>query len=184
MRSKQPPGSALLLDQASGSRPLYVIDTSALVDAWTAYPIRTFRAAVWGRLAALAAEGRLTAPEEVRHEIGRRNPNLRAWANDTAPLFRGPDEDFVARWVRVVAECPYLVPLGRLYAADSWIVALALQLHEEEQAKLFSMPCYVITHEQRQATAGKLKIPDACAHFGLASIRFHRIFGLEGWEAE
>lgn len=105
-----------------------------------------------------------------------------AWANDASPLFRAPDEGFVQRWARVVAEYPYLVHLGRRYAADSWVVALALQLDEEQKARLFRAPCYVITHEQRKATSGKLKIPDACLGLGLTAIRFHRIFDLEGWK--
>ena len=181
-RSRPKHGGAPLADAGGegGTPPTYVIDTSALVDGWSNYPHRTF-ARVWDRLAALAAEGRLTAPDEVRNELNRRDAALRAWASD-AGLFRSPDEGFVACWARVVAECPYLVPLGRLYAADTLVVALALQIHEEERAKLFTAPCYVVTHEQRKATSGKLKIPDACDHLGLEHVRFVKIFELEGWE--
>lgn len=168
-------------EASGGARPLYVLDTSALVDGWTLYPIRTFDAVVWSRLADLASEGRLVAPEEVRHEISRRDERLKAWANGS-PLFRAPDDDFIACLAKVVAECPYLVSLGRRYAADSWVVALALQLQEAEQSKLFAAPCYVITHEQKKLTSGKLKIPDACDHFSLTPIRFHQVFELEGWE--
>jgi predicted nucleic acid-binding protein len=167
-------------DEAS-TKPIYVIDTSALIDLWLTYPHRTFDR-LWERFTALAAAGRLIAPEEVKHEISRRDENLKAWAAEADGLFRTPDDGFIACLARVVPECPYLTPLSRRYAADAWVVALALQLQESEQGKMFGAPCYVVTHEQKVTQPGKLKIPDACDHYGLRYIRMVRIFELEGWE--
>jgi hypothetical protein len=82
---------------------------------------------------------------------------------------------------RVVADCAYLVNLGRRYSADAWVVALALQLQEAELGKMFSTPCHVVSHEVKATQPGPLRIPDACDHFDLDHIRLVRIFELEGW---
>lgn len=162
--------------------PLYIIDTSALVDMRVGYPRRVF-SNLWDRMAGLAGEGRLMAPEEVRHEVERRDDDLYDWCKTTTGLFRGADEAFWAAMARVVAECDYLVPLGRRYAADSWVVALALREHEAQQATLFAADCVVVTHERRELNKGaRLRIPNACDHFGLRCARLVDIFTREGWE--
>jgi hypothetical protein len=169
-----------LPDAASSADPIYVIDSSALIDLRRDYPRATFDR-LWERFAELAAAGRLIAPEEVRLEIGRRDDDLKAWASAAEGLFRAPDQGFMSCLARVVDECDYLVPLGRRYAADSWVVALALQLHEAEAGKMFPTPCHVVSHEVKGPVSGRLHIPDACEHFGLSHIRLVRVFDIEGW---
>jgi hypothetical protein len=160
--------------------PIYVIDSSALIDLRRDYPRRTF-GRLWDRFGDLASEGRLIAPEEVRHEIGRRDDELKDWAAQNDALFRAPDAEFMAYLARVIDECSYLVDLGRLYSADPWVVALALQLHEAEIAKMFPTPCHVVSHETRGKASGRPHIPDACDHLGVSHIRLVRIFEVEGW---
>jgi hypothetical protein len=170
-----------LPDDGASAGPIYVIDSSALIDLRRDYPRKTF-GKLWQRFADLAGEGRLIAPEEVRHEIGRRDDELKDWAASADGLFVAPDADFMACLARVVAECDYLINLGRRYSADPWVVALTLQLQEAEQGKMFPTPCYVVSHEVKAAQPGPLRIPDACDHFDLSHIRLVRIFELEDWE--
>jgi hypothetical protein len=163
-----------------GGRPVYVIDSSALIDLRVQYPFKTF-ARLWQRFADLVSVGRLVAPDEVRHEIGMRDDELKAWAGSVDGLFRPPDDEFMAYLARVVAECEYLVRLSRPYSADPWVVALALQLHEAETDKLFPSPCRVVSHEVRVNQPGRRGIPDACNHFGLTDIRLVKVFEIERW---
>lgn len=161
---------------------VYVIDTSALVDLRLDYPLTVF-ARLWDRFVSLARDGRLLAPEEVRHELGRRDDELKRWASGVEGLFRAPDVAFMASLARVVREFEDLVDLGRRYSADAWVVALALQLHESEQATLFPRPCVVITHERRETNPGaRLRIPNACDHYGLGCLRLRDVFVAEGWQ--
>ena len=79
------------------------------------------------------------------------------------------------------------IPLWRcsvLYAADSWVVALALEMHEEEQDKLMRRPpSRVISHEERITQPGaRLRIPNACDQYGLRCVRLVTVFVEEGWE--
>lgn len=167
---------------ADAPPPLYIIDTSALIDMRVDYPRRVF-SGLWDRMAALAGEGRLMAPEEVRHEVARRDDELKEWCQKTDRLFRGSDEAFWAAMTRVVAECEYLVALDRRYAADSWVVALALREHEAQQSTLFAAECLVVTQERREVNPGaRLRIPNACDHFKLPVARLVDIFVREGWE--
>lgn len=167
---------------AEAPASLYIIDTSALIDMRLDYPRRVF-SGLWNRMAALAGEGRLMAPEEVRHEVARRDDELMAWCQKTDGLFRGSDESFWAAMTRVVSQCDYLVALDRRYAADSWVVALALREHEAQQSTLFAAECLVVTHERREVNAGaRLRIPNACDHFKLPFARLVDIFVREGWE--
>lgn len=169
-------------DAGGNPLPLYVIDSSALIDLRLIYPLKTF-GRLWQRFADLAGEGRLFAPDEVRQEISRKDDELKEWAADVDSLFRNPDDDFMACWARVVRECDYLVPLNRRYSADSWVVALALQVKEAERAKLFGAECHVISHEERPNKPGAPgKIPNACDFYGLSHIRLVKIFELEEWE--
>ena len=167
---------------AEGPAALYIIDTSALVDMRIGYPRRVY-SNLWDRMADLADEGRLMAPEEVRHEVARRDDDLYDWCKSTTGLFRGTDEAFWAAMARVVVECDYLVAFDKRYAADSWVVALALREHEAQQATLFAADCYVVTHERRELNKGaRLRIPNAGDHFGLRRARLVEIFTREGWE--
>jgi len=170
-----------LPDEGASAAPIYVIDSSALIDLRRDYPRKTF-GKLWQRFADLAGAGRLIAPEEVRHEIGRRDDELKEWAASVDGLFVAPDDDFMACLSRVVAECPYLVNLARRYAADPWVVALALQMQEAEAGKMFRAACHVVSHEVKAPQPGPLRIPDACDHFGLSHIRLVRIFEIEDWE--
>lgn len=164
------------------SSTIYVIDTSALVDLRLEYPHRTF-ARLWQRFADLAAAGRLVAPEEVHHEINRRDDELKAWAAGVDGLFRAPDDGFMDCLARVVRDHPGLVDLGRLYDADAWVVVLALQMHEAEQSKLFQCPIMIVTHEKRETNPLKLPhIPNAAAGYGLRCIRLRHVFDAEPWE--
>jgi hypothetical protein len=173
-----------LADSTADCAPtIYVIDTSALVDLRLEYPFRTFGRFLWSRFADLAACGRLVAPEEVRKEIERKDDALKAWASNVDGLFRPADDEFMRCLERVVPACPGLVDLGRQYDADAWVVALALQMQEAEQTKLFASPILIVTHENRQTNTAKLPhIPNAADLFGLRCIRLRHIFNTEPWE--
>jgi hypothetical protein len=160
-------------------RAIYVIDTSALVDLRLEYPLKTF-GRLWQRFEDLAHEGRLVAPEEVRHELGHRDDELKAWALRADGLFRTTDDGLIACLARVMATCS--VHGGRQYDADPWIVALAIQLCEAESRTLFPRPVLIVTHETPAKAGCQPKIPDIATGYDVRCIRLRDVFALEAWE--
>ncbi len=173
-------------DSVLGVPPLYVIDTSALIDLRLHYRLRSFPR-LWQRFADLVAQGRLVAPEEVSHELGRYDDELRRWAVGLPGMFQAPNAQAMVYLARVVASCPGIVHLSERYNADPWVVALALELNERESAQpqtaLFPRQCHVICHEERQKKPNALpKIPDSCDSFGLKCLLLRQVIAQEDWQ--
>lgn len=167
-------------DPATASPALYVIDTSALVDLRMNYPHKTF-GHLWQCFADLSGEGRLVAPDEVRHELAQCDDELKTWTSSLEHLYCTTDEALLECLARVMQTCP--VHGGRYFDADPWIIALALQLHEAEAKTLFPRPVLIVTHEIRQTKPGAPpKIPDVAATHGIHCIRLQGVFDLERWE--
>ncbi len=65
----------------------YSIDTSSLVDAGTRWYPRDVFPSLWEKFDELFESGVIVASEEVRHEISRKDDQLKAWATPRAKLF-------------------------------------------------------------------------------------------------
>ena len=106
---------------------VYSLDTSALIGAWWEFYPRDVFPTVWDRFDELVDEGRLICPDEVYHELRRKDDELFAWAKEReASLFMAPDA-ITQQHVRSILDSFNLVDVNRnRSAADPWVIALAL----------------------------------------------------------
>lgn len=130
-------------------KPIYSVDSSALIHAWSrAYRPKNF-AFVWKGFDALIAEGRLRASMEVYLELEKKDDELFAWCKERKEtLFVELDEAVQDSVKAIMKDHPRLVDTvkGRS-AADPFVIGLA------ETGKMV-----VLTEEK----PGKVKIPDVC----------------------
>jgi rRNA maturation endonuclease Nob1 len=154
--------------------PCYVIDTSALVDLRINYRQSNFPS-LWDQIAALIAEGRAVAPTQVLHELERRDDELLAWVTLHEAMFREAD---AACAREVIDAFPGLFDPEKLTEdADPFVVALA---RAPSQMALFSAPTnVVVTHEEMRP--GRIRIPDACRHYGIPYMRIPDLVAREQW---
>lgn len=170
-----------MADEPAAPLLIYVADTSALVDLRRDYPLRTF-GPLWQRFAGLAAADRLVAPEEVRYELADREDELKAWAASVPRLFYPTDGPLLARLAAVLRDTPDSLQIGRLYDADPWVVALALELREAEAQKLFGQEVVILTHEAPADPRKRPHIPDVARKYQLRCVRLRHVFEAEPWE--
>ncbi|KWV45909.1 hypothetical protein AS156_23135 [Bradyrhizobium macuxiense] len=132
-------------------KPIYSVDSSALIHAWRrAYRPQNF-AFVWKGFDALIAEGRLRASMEVYLELEKKDDELFAWCKERKEtLFVELDDAVQASVTNIMKNHPRLVDTvkGRS-AADPFVIALA------ETGK----PQMIVLTEEKP---GKVRIPDVC----------------------
>ena len=167
-------------------RPLYVIDTSALIDLQVAYgPQMT--SSVWDFVGVMADDGRLTAPAAVYRELKDKADRVARWAaahrsmfvRDTPGLYRRAKAEVVPR---------FLSPDGQLRmkpkAADPDVVALALIKRDSDAGNLFRRAVCVVAHERligsrRNQPASRPSLPEVCTALGLECIRMSEMIERE-----
>lgn len=158
---------------------IYVVDSSALIDLRVLYPRDTFPG-VWDRLEALIREGRLIAPDEVLHELEKRDDELLAWVKANRQMFQGTDQLLIDEAAAVLVDFPELVNVKRPGSqGDPFVVALA-RIESGNQANLFGAEVLVVTQERK--TVAKMKIPDACKSYQIPCITLKEMFQREGWQ--
>jgi hypothetical protein len=165
------------VDEPSSS-PLYVIDTSSLIQL---QPLlrRTF-GLLWNRMDQLADAQRAVVPEEVQRELGDDEAEAQVrWLRDHPAIVRGTAE----LWDRarlVANRYPDLVDLAKPGSGDPFVIALALAEREQHQATLWPRPVIVVAEEHSKRPS-KVAIPDACDDYGLRVVRLQGLFDSEGW---
>jgi hypothetical protein len=133
---------------------------------------------LWDNLGRLVSDGRFIAPLEVLRELERGDDELLQWARDHREMFKPVDEEVwkVARGI--AAELQGLVDHTKQSAdADIFVVALALA-----QPITLLGSCAVVAHERPRA--GRVRIVDACAHYGIEYMGLQQMFAREGWRFE
>lgn len=152
------------------AKPIYCIDSCALIDAWQAYPITHFET-VWEGLEALISSNRLIAADEVRGELEQGADECFRWAKRQSGLFCPIDQKQQQSVRLITQQFPGLSnQVARRSLADPWIIALA-------QARR----AMVITQEKGRRNPVAPKIPDVCRKLGLQHGRFVTIFKNENW---
>jgi predicted nucleic acid-binding protein len=149
---------------------VYVADTSAIIYAWSEqYPPDVFPT-FWERLEQLAQEGRLIAPDEVLHELGKREDDAHTWVKEHKELIIRELTVEVQQAVKVVlVDHALLVKNGR-GTADPWVIALAMV----EGAT-------VVTKETPSGSPKKPRIPDACKALKVGCCSVLDMIRAEGW---
>lgn len=155
--------------------PLYLVDTSAFLDARKKYHWMAYCPAFLEWCVQRNLDGEVASVRQVLDEINVGKDELVDWANKRgAKFFLENDDDTKKEWKRIKE---YLIELGYpeieiedfMAAADGWIIAHALAhgitvVSHEEQAKDNSM---------------EIKIPDVCKAFGVECINIFEMLRRE-----
>lgn len=167
-------------------RPLYVIDTSAMIDLQVAYgPQMT--STVWDFVGVMADDGRLIAPAAVYREIKEKADRVARWAaahrsmfvRDTPALYRRAKAEVVPRFLSADGQLRM-----KPKAADPDVVALALIKRDTDAGNLFRRAVCVVAHERligsrRNQPASRPSIPEVCTAVGLDCIRLNEMIERE-----
>jgi len=148
----------------------YIIDTSALINAWHLYyPPKNFPT-LWDKLTKIIKNGYLKAPLEVFDELEEGGDDLYKWAKDLKTyLFEERDEiqDLV---VDILHQFPYWANRDD---ADPFVIAMA-------QFYNASIICCE-KPDGRKNPAEIRKIPDACRALGIRYLHFYQLVVEKEW---
>lgn len=151
---------------------MYCLDTSSLLDASVRYyPIDIFPT-LWSKLDIIVENGELIAPDEVLHELEKKDDEIYAWAKQRQKLFY-PLNDQLQIVVKdeILATFPKLVDSKKNRSqADPFVVGLARITGRT-----------VVTGERNAGNAQNPKIPDVCEFFGIRCINFLQFIREKGW---
>jgi hypothetical protein len=151
-------------------RPIYSIDSSALIHGWRRiYRPKNF-AFVWAGFDALITEGRLRASIEVYHEMERKDDEVFGWCKERKEdLFVEIDDLCQQHVVRIMGLYPRLVDTvkGRS-GGDPFVIALAATIRP---------PMVVVSEEN----PGRLRIPDVCTAESIRCIKLADLIEEEDW---
>jgi hypothetical protein len=165
-------------EQGEPGRLTYCADTSALFDLKEHWQMGVFPS-LWTRIDRIVAEGRLFAPQAVLEEIRRGDDELVAWATSRPGMFRPLSAEVLLKAKEILARFPDLVDSTKRHEdADPYVVAQAV-LEGESPGDLLSPPsiCAVLTQEHRRI--GRIRIPHACAAYGIECFDFRELFRRE-----
>jgi hypothetical protein len=153
---------------------VYCIDTSALIDLPRNYPRASF-AAVWARLAALVAEGRLISPREVYRELSKKEDQVFAWAGENTAMFSDPDDEQQRLLREILTKYrAWVDPATDRPVADPLVIAMA------KAKRQMGVDCWVIVHEEIKG-AGATRIPNVCREYEVPYLRVPDVIVTEGW---
>lgn len=150
----------------------YSIDTSALIHGWVrAYPPDVIPA-LWDRLDALIADGRLLASREVLIELEKKADDLHAWCKQRGAMFVDIDDAIQAHMVTVMGRYPKLVDTTKgKSGADPFVLALAMAHN----------PVLTVVTEEKGGSASSPKIPYVCQQEDVRCISLLQFIRQEGW---
>lgn len=149
---------------------VYCVDTSAFLDGYSRYYPPEIFPGLWGRMDALAATGRIIAPQDVLLELAKRSDSTHGWAKNHQQMFVEVDGFQEVKVREILRGYPKLVGVGGgRNQADPWVIALA-HVHS----------AMVVTGE-RGGTSASPKIPFICAQLGIECISFIDMVRMEGW---
>ena len=141
------------------------IDTSAILDAWVRYYPPDVFPAVWKNLEAMIEADELIAPEEVLHEIEKKEDELHKWAKAHEGMFHLLDEAVQRATTEILIQFPRLMDSEKeRNRSDPFVIALA---------KIKGCP--VVTGEKAAGTQARPKIPIVCNHFGVRYLKSPRL---------
>lgn len=140
--------------------PLFVIDTSSLIEGWVrAYPPENFPT-FWELMDDLVRRGELITPTEVFEELESKDDDLHAWVKDRADVMVQPTTRPLMAEVRnVLAAHPHLTKTGTgRNRADPFVIALG---------SIRSLP---IVTQEKGGSAKKPRIPYVCEKWGVGNM--------------
>ncbi|MBU2100687.1 DUF4411 family protein [Candidatus Micrarchaeota archaeon] len=157
----------------------YVIDTSSLVKLNRENPLDVYPG-VWNKLEELVNTDRLIAPIEVLREISNNDDQLTKWAKKQKKMFREPTVEQMKIVKEILKDYPALIDVERKFDADSWVIALAIELSRNPQKKIVNIKRIVVTEEKLRGE--KVKIPFVCQKYSIEAIDIITVFRTERWK--
>lgn len=151
---------------------VYVVDSNFFIQAHRAnYPL-DIATSFWNKVKQLAEQKKIVSIDKVKKEIYDHQDELKKWCEENLP------EDFFENTEAVVTDYAQIVvwansKSGHYNAtaltefldadeADAWLVAYA---QADKKNRI------IVTHEKSQPDRkNKIKIPDACAPFGITYV--------------
>ena len=155
------------------TQEVFVVDASSWICLHEEYYCPEIFPALWTRLHALAAMGRIRVPTKAIAEIGEKE-GVGAWLRTIKPSVVPKLTPAIAEAVKVVnVDFPELVKDYSGRDADPWLVA-------------YGMKCGWVVVTEERLSPGKPKVPNACAKYAVQCIgatEMLRRLGIK-WEDE
>jgi hypothetical protein len=146
---------------------MYLVDSDVFMQARNRHYGFAFCPGFWAWLDAAHDAGRVASVGKVGDELRAGKDDLATWAGDRSAFFLEPD-DAVVTSLRVLSGWAVDQSTGYFLAARNDFLASAdyyLIAHAHAQSHV------VVTHERSQPDSKRrIKIPDACAAFGVKCI--------------
>lgn len=152
--------------------PQYLLDTNFFIEAYRkSYPMDVFPS-FWEKVKELAVSGKILSLDKVKDELFKHDDELKTWCEANLPesFFQeaaGAIDEYskVVRWAYSKLDKPYSQSALDVFLdadeADAWLVAYASK---------HNLP--LVTNEVSAPDSKKsIKIPDACAPFGVRAIQ-------------
>jgi hypothetical protein len=80
----------------------------------------------------------------------------------------------------ILKKYPSLIKQDKHYAADPWVIALAIEMIRNPQQTLVEIKRIVVTEEKLRGN--KVRIPSVCQEYSIQAIDILDMFRLEGWK--
>ena len=161
------------------TRSVYIIDTSSLIELNKHNPMDIYQTP-WKKMNGLVKLGRLYAPREVLDEINRFDDVLAEWAKINSKMFVEPTEEQIKIAQEILKKYPSLIKKGKRFAADPWVIALAIEMIRSPQTTLVKVKRIVVTEEKIRGN--KVRIPYVCQEYTVEAIDILDMFRMEGWK--
>lgn len=158
---------------------VYIIDTSSLIEMNKHNPMDIYETP-WKKMDNLVKTGRLYAPKEVLDEIKRFDDDLAEWAKKHPQMFKEPTKEQIDIVKEILKKYPSLIKKGKRFAADPWVIALAIELIRNSQTTLVKVKRIVVTEEKIRGN--KVRIPFVCEDYTVEAIDVLDMFRLENWK--
>ena len=152
---------------------LYVLDTSALLDAWWKWYSPSSHPAFWDKLYDLAMRKEATIPDAVVLEIEEKDANLYKWCKERESVICTPSEQAIQDKVTLISNTyPNLRRAGdpKRNFADPVVIAVAQHLGAA-----------VVAHEIPAGNLNGPKIPDVCKDMKIKVRWIYHIASEQKW---
>lgn len=163
----------------------YVIDSSSLIELNRRYPIDVFPT-LWKNVETLIDKGRLISHKEVRKEIlaflGRED-SLKKWVEKQKKFFKELDDRQIEIVREILKKYPSLAKSdNETAAADPFVIALAVEMGNDPQKKLFQMVKGRMIVTEEKLRGNKVKIPFVCKDYNIECINIIEMCRVESWK--
>jgi hypothetical protein len=158
----------------------YIIDSCSLIDLNRHNPIDVFPS-LWEKIGELIDSNMMISHIEVFNEVTKQDDILSEWLKKYKKMFRNVTLRQAELVSEILKKYPSFVKIDKQYDADPWLIALAKEMQENPQQKLFfKVKRLIVTEESLRGN--KIKIPFVCQEFGIECINRVEMFRQESWK--